>query len=500
MLPAPSTLPGIHAALAAGYLPCLEAVLRRHLVPYMADYECNSYCSLPTKGPQNLVSALSQGPLLQLLLSHGELRHAVAMSVSVAKMLLVMADAAARKIKEGQVGSSSGISSGGGGSGISGGGGGGGNSPFASWPELHGARGVAVNAMLGVICSAQCMLTAFVSSLLSSNRQAPGCSGPTYPTALAVLSAAEAAASATTTSCGGAASVSAGPAGGAPSAGAVSTPEPAVSEGNLGDQQQEELGQQQEEQQQEQQQEEEQLLRLTAFALPRWMQLSIHVIDVCERLHMGIPEAAKDIHFTVTLAAAVVLDACDAAQQAGDGRALGSWRQLLYDIASYGWVRDALDELRAPGRQAAGCWHRRGWEPAGPTHGTPPGDAAVEDAGDAEGEGGGGGGGAERGEQYYGSGGGAELADCEAPGGREGVFACVLPPPCEACVARAAHLLLPAVHQPGGGQRGGGGAAGMGSGAGGRGGCWGRGRGRGGKGDRGRRQRPRRRRRGWWRH
>ncbi len=211
----------------------------------------------------------------------------------------------------------------------------------------------------------------------------------------------------------------------------------------------------------------QQFTRLVGFALPRWLRHSVHLVDLCDTLHVALPAGAEgavpNIGLTVTCAAAMVLDACDAAHQAGDGRALDSWRQLLYDVASYGWVRDALDELRPPGRQAAGCWHRRDWEPAGPSHGTPgathgtalgptvgtvqgpshrtpPGPThgtapgAPVAMGDADGgEGAGGGGGRNEGEgREQGRGGGEEPAAVEASGWREGVPACVLPPPCEA--------------------------------------------------------------------
>ncbi len=366
-------------------------------------------------------------------------------------MLLVMAGAAARGVKEHN--EAGGRSSGGGGGGS---GGGSSNGPVDSCLGWYAARESWVHALEAVVNGAHCTLSALVCTLVSGSRQVQGQVKPLLPTAAAVLSAAEAAASATIattnnnattsggSSRGGAASCSSGPAGGVPGNATVSTPPLAASAGKLG-----------------QQQQEDQLLRLAAFALPRLLQLSAHVIGVCDKVHVALPGVASPaagIRLTVRAAAAAVLDVCDSAHQAGDGRALGSWRQLLYDIASYGWVRDALDELRAPGRQAAGCWHRRGWEPAGPTHGTvpeltrgtlsglthgtaqgpthgtPPGaPVALERAAGGAGAAGSGAGRDEGRHESSGViGGGAELAAGEASGGREGVSAGVLPPPCEA--------------------------------------------------------------------
>ncbi len=396
-----------------------------------------------------LAVVLGKGPLLQLLLAHGAMRQAAAVSTSTAKMLLSVARTASRKAKE-DAGAGSSKSSGSGGGGSSGGSGGssggsGGSSegsgssgsssvPASSCRELHGAIGIVASAFIDLADAAHNTLCALVFPLVYGCRRMQGQRVPLFPTAEAVLPAAEPRSS-RSSDCAG---LSSGP------CGLLRTADPEVGP---------------------------QFTPLVGFALPRWLRLSVHLVDLCDTLHVALPAGAEgavpNIGLTVTCAAAMVLDACDAAHQAGDGRALGSWRQLLYDIASYGWVRDALDELRPLGRQAAGCWHRRGWEPAGPTHGTqghphgtpgsnhgtqgtygtaqgpaletPPGPThgtpgAPAAMGDADsGAGAGGGGGRIEGEgRDQGSGGGEELAAVEALGGLEGVPAGVLPPPCEA--------------------------------------------------------------------
>ncbi len=53
-LPDPSIVPGLRTALDAGYIPCLEAVLRRRLVPYMLDHECKRYSCTSSTGPHAL--------------------------------------------------------------------------------------------------------------------------------------------------------------------------------------------------------------------------------------------------------------------------------------------------------------------------------------------------------------------------------------------------------------------------------------------------------------
>ncbi len=53
-VPDSATVSGLHAALGSGYIPCLEAVLRRHLVPYMLDHEHKRYSWTPSTGPQDL--------------------------------------------------------------------------------------------------------------------------------------------------------------------------------------------------------------------------------------------------------------------------------------------------------------------------------------------------------------------------------------------------------------------------------------------------------------
>ncbi len=53
-VPDPSIVHGLRTALDAGYIPCLEAVLRRHLLPYMSDHERKLYSCTASTGPQDL--------------------------------------------------------------------------------------------------------------------------------------------------------------------------------------------------------------------------------------------------------------------------------------------------------------------------------------------------------------------------------------------------------------------------------------------------------------
>lgn len=56
-VPDPSTVPGLRTTLAAGYIPCLEAVLRRRLMPYTLDHERKRYTCNFSGGPQVLTGA-----------------------------------------------------------------------------------------------------------------------------------------------------------------------------------------------------------------------------------------------------------------------------------------------------------------------------------------------------------------------------------------------------------------------------------------------------------
>ncbi len=117
-------------------------------------------------------------------------------------------------------------------------------------------------------------------------------------------------------------------------------------------------------------------LALASLALCRWLPLCAHIADMCQRQQQEQQEgekqglgqgenqqsAAEDpagpLPAALRAGIALVLRACTAAHEAGDARALGSWRQLLYDMGSYMWVRDGVDqELFEP------PWWDRGWSP-----------------------------------------------------------------------------------------------------------------------------------------
>ncbi len=140
-----------------------------------------------------LTVVLGAGPLLQLLLAHGEARQAAAVSTSAAKALLSFACMASRKAKEGaRVGDGNdggGRSRGGssGGSSESSGSSGGGSSfPDASCKELHSACRELVDTVLTTAASAShCTLVALMLPLACSCRLVQGQRRPLFPTAAA---------------------------------------------------------------------------------------------------------------------------------------------------------------------------------------------------------------------------------------------------------------------------------------------------------------------------
>ncbi len=95
------------------------------------------------------------------------------------------------------------------------------------------------------------------------------------------------------------------------------------------------------------------------FALPRWLHVGIRVLDTCQAHAPGT--YVDNLRLAaIRDAALVAYHACTAAHEAGDWRALGSWRKLLYDTDSISWMYRNLDALLPPGRAR---WHVRGWEP-----------------------------------------------------------------------------------------------------------------------------------------
>ncbi len=148
-----------------------------------------------------LAVVLGKGPLLQLLLAHGEVRQAAAVSTSTAKLLLSLARTASRKAKE-DAGAGSSKSSGGGGGGGGGSSGGSGGSsegsgsngssnvPASSRRELHGASGFVASAFIGMADAAHNTLCALVFPLVYGCRRRQGHPRPLFPTAAAVLPAA----------------------------------------------------------------------------------------------------------------------------------------------------------------------------------------------------------------------------------------------------------------------------------------------------------------------
>ncbi len=123
-------------------------------------------------------------------------------------------------------------------------------------------------------------------------------------------------------------------------------------------------------------------LALTSLALCRWLPLCAHMADMCrqrqqqqqqdrekQQQQQGLQQEEQQQStaddptgpLPVALRAGIdrVLHACDAAHEAGDRRALGSWRQLLYDSGSYRWV----DERAADMARRETRWCDRGWSP-----------------------------------------------------------------------------------------------------------------------------------------
>ncbi len=119
-------------------------------------------------------------------------------------------------------------------------------------------------------------------------------------------------------------------------------------------------------------------LQLVGFALPRWLPLCAHLADACgpvqeeeqgerqgpqpqEGQEAELQPAAvkRGVLMALRGGISLVLDACTATHEAGDWRALGSWRQLLYDMGSYRWVDERDAEMA--GRETR--WCDRGWSP-----------------------------------------------------------------------------------------------------------------------------------------
>ncbi len=114
-------------------------------------------------------------------------------------------------------------------------------------------------------------------------------------------------------------------------------------------------------------------LQLVSFALPRWLPLCAHLADLCgqgqeeeqgEQQQQGQGQQTqgtlrRSVLTALRGAVTLVLDACTAAHEAGNARALGSWRQLLYDMVSYRWV----DERDADMAGLETRWCDRAWSP-----------------------------------------------------------------------------------------------------------------------------------------
>lgn len=100
-------------------------------------------------------------------------------------------------------------------------------------------------------------------------------------------------------------------------------------------------------------------MRLVGFALPRWLHVGVRVLDTCQAHAPGA--YVDDLrHAAIRDAALLVHHACTAAHETGDWLALGSWRQLLCDMVSCGWLYRNMDALLPPGGYR---WHVRGWVP-----------------------------------------------------------------------------------------------------------------------------------------
>lgn len=273
----------------------------------MLDPAHERYKHTPLQGPEGLVSVLLVGALMQLLMTHGEARQAAALSTSVAKMLRSVANGACRRAKEvaGAGGSSSsgsssshrrgtsedssaasGISGGSGSSGSNGGSGGGssegsggggsggsggsGVSATAYRRPTVVARAFVVQGLDIVADGAHCTLSSLVLPLARRYWLAHGRRRPLFPTATAVLSATATAGPNTPCS-----SSSGGCAGAAPlslDGGGVAGPSDV-----------EKVRQRQA----------EQFTRLVGFALPRWLRMSVHLIDTCDRQHVEVPGGAS---------------------------------------------------------------------------------------------------------------------------------------------------------------------------------------------------------------